>query len=131
MRLVKYSARMTRSALKTVLVVEDEILTRVDAVACLREAGFDVVEAGSGVEALAVIGARDDVHLIFTDIQMPGPVDGLELARRARESHPHVRLVFTSGARRVDTDNLPGEGVFFSKPYDAENVAETVQRLLS
>jgi CheY-like chemotaxis protein len=122
---------MTRSTLKTVLVVEDEILTRVDAVACLREAGFDVVEAGSGAEALAVIRARDDVDLIFTDIQMPGPVDGLELARRARESHPHVRLVFTSGARRVDTDNLPGEGLFFSKPYDAENVAETVQRLLA
>lgn len=131
MRVVKYSAKMTQPPLKTVLVVEDEILTRVDAVACLREAGFDVVEAGSGVEALAVIRARDDVDLIFTDIQMPGPVDGLELARRARETHPRVRLVFTSGARRVDTDNLPGEGVFFSKPYDAENVAQTVQRLLS
>jgi CheY-like chemotaxis protein len=71
------------------------------------------------------------VRLIFTDIQMPGPVDGLELARRARETNPDVRLVFTSGARRVDTDNLPGEGVFFSKPYDTENVAQTVQRLLS
>jgi len=131
MPFAKYSARMTRSTLKTVLVVEDEILTRVDAVACLREAGFDVVEAGSGAEALAVIGARDDVDLIFTDIQMPGPVDGLELARRARESDPNVRLIFTSGARRFDKDKLPGEGLFFSKPYDAENVAETVQRLLS
>ncbi len=131
MRLVKYSARMTRTPLKTVLVVEDEILTRVDAAACLREAGFDVVEAGSGAEALAVMSERDDVRLIFTDIQMPGPVDGLELARRARETNPDVRLVFTSGARRVDTDNLPGEGVFFSKPYDTENVAQTVQRLLS
>lgn len=68
MRVVKYSAKMTQPPLKTVLVVEDEILTRVDAVACLREAGFDVVEAGSGVEALAVIRARDDVDLIFTDI---------------------------------------------------------------
>jgi CheY-like chemotaxis protein len=131
MPLVKYSGKMTRQSLKTVLVVEDEILTRVDAVACLREAGFDVVEAASGAEALAVIGARDDVDLIFTDIQMPGAIDGLELARRARESHPQVRLVFTSGARRVDKDNLPGEGVFFSKPYNAKNVAETVHRLLS
>jgi CheY-like chemotaxis protein len=131
MRSLKYSGKMTRPSLKTVLVVEDEILTRVDAVACLREAGFDVVEAGSGVEALALISTREDVHLIFTDIQMPGPVDGLELARRAQKSHPHIRLVFTSGARRVDTDNLPGDGLFFSKPYDAENLAETVQRLLS
>jgi len=131
MPLVKYSASMTRPSLKTVLVVEDEILTRVDAVACLREAGFDVVEAANGTEALALIRTRDDVDLIFTDIQMPGAVDGLELARRARETHPTVRLVFTSGARRFDTDNLPGEGVFFSKPYDAEHVAETVQRLLA
>jgi CheY-like chemotaxis protein len=116
---------------KTVLVVEDEVLIRIDTAASLRDAGYDVVEAKDGDEALAVMDRRDDVDLIFTDVNMPGAIDGLELARRVRKRNPRIGLIITSGARQLEARDLPARGLFVSKPYAPEAVAMTVRRLLA
>lgn len=122
---------MTEFPQKTVLVVEDEILIRIDTAESLRDAGFEVVEAEDGVEALAVMDRRNDVDLIFTDINMPGAIDGLELARRVRKRNPQIGLIVTSGANHMEPNDLPARGLFVSKPYAADAVAITVRRLLA
>jgi CheY-like chemotaxis protein len=63
-----------------VLIVEDEVLVRIDTRETVETAGFEVVEAGNADEAIAILAARDDIHLIFTDVNMPGSMDGLKLA---------------------------------------------------
>ena len=79
-----------------VLVVEDETLLRWHAVAMIEDAGFDVIEAGNAAEAISVLEARTDIRVIFTDIQMPGSIDGLRLAhletagRRSRSLQPRA-----------------------------------------
>jgi CheY-like chemotaxis protein len=121
---------MTMMPQKTVLVVEDEFIIRIDAAETLRDAGFEVVEAEDGAEALAVIDRRNDVALVFTDINMPGAIDGLELARRVRKRNPRIGLILTSGTQKIEGPDMPANGLFVSKPYAADAVALTVRRLL-
>jgi CheY-like chemotaxis protein len=121
---------MDASHAETVLVVEDESLVRLDAAEGLREAGFDVVEAADASEALEAVERREDICAIFTDIDMPGGMDGLELARRVSRSRPLMRLILTSGAVRVDARDIPEHGAFLSKPYSTDAVASTIRRLL-
>jgi len=80
-----------------VLIVEDESLLRISAAEMIADAGYDVVEAGSADEAIAILEARADIHIVFTDIQMPGSMDGLKLARFVRDRWPPIKLVATSG----------------------------------
>jgi two-component system, response regulator PdtaR len=115
----------------TVLVVEDECLVRLDAVQTLREAGFAVMEAADAEEALAVVARGEDVDLLFTDINMPGPIDGLELARRVSRIRPRVHLLLTSGKVRPGRGQIPGGGVFIPKPYSSAAVARTVSAMLA
>ncbi len=63
-----------------VLIVEDEILLRWMAAAIVEEAGYDVVEAGTGIEAISVLEKRGDIRTVFTDVEMPGSINGLQLA---------------------------------------------------
>jgi len=95
-------AYMTRPV---VLIVEDEILVRLTAVFLLEEAGFATLEAGSADEAIKLLEARKDIQVVFTDINMPGSMDGLRLAHSIRHRWPPVQLVLTSGRRRI-----PNEG---------------------
>ena len=115
----------------TVLVVEDECLVRLDAAQTLREAGFAVVEAANADEALAVVARGEDVDLLFTDINMPGPIDGLELARRVNRLRPRVHVLLTSGKVRPGRGQIPGDGVFISKPYSSTAVARMVSAMLA
>ena len=105
---------------ETVLVVEDEGLVRLDAAESLRDAGYEVLEATDAAEALAIVLARDDIAVLFTDINMPGSMDGLELARRVHDFRPLVRLVLTSGAIKPTRAEIPDHGAFISKPYSPE-----------
>jgi len=80
-----------------VLIVEDEFLLRMDAVDMIAAAGFEVVEAGDADEAIDILESRRDITVVFTDIQMPGSMDGLKLARAVRGRWPPTKIVATSG----------------------------------
>ncbi len=116
---------------QTVLVVEDEGLVRLDAAEILREAGFAVVEAANADEALAVVAGGENVDLLFTDINMPGPIDGLELARRVNRLEPRIHLLLTSGKASPTRDEIPDSGEFIPKPYSAQAVTRAVSTMLA
>jgi CheY-like chemotaxis protein len=117
--------------LQTVLVVEDEGLVRLDAAETLRDAGFAVVEAANAEQALAVVARDESVDLMFTDINMPGPMDGLELARRVSRLRPRIHLLLTSGKVRPTRAQIPDDGAFIPKPYSPEAVTRAVSAMLA
>jgi CheY-like chemotaxis protein len=112
-----------------VLIVEDDFLLRIDAVDIIFSAGFDVVEASNADEAIAILEARPNIHVVFTDIQMPGSMDGLKLAKFVKNRWPPIKIVATSGLVRVSADDLPEGGRFLSKPYTPAEVTETLRQL--
>lgn len=112
----------------TILVVEDEVLIRLSIADELRSRGLQVLEAADAQEALAILESGLTVHVLFTDIRMPGPLDGVALSRHARERHPELKLVMTSGHRdEYASDNAD---VFIAKPYDQREVVREIERLL-
>jgi two-component system, response regulator PdtaR len=113
-----------------ILVVEDEELIRLMAVDILENTGFSVLEAEDAQTALSILEARPDVRLLFTDLQMPGALDGMELARRVHERWPNVRLILTSGRSEARRAEIPDDGCFIAKPYWAEQLVGQVQDLL-
>lgn len=98
-----------------ILIVEDETLVRMHGTDILASAGFSVLEAESGDQAIEILQTHR-VHLLFSDIDLPGSMDGLELATFVRGCWPNVKLLLTSGHRTFDHANLPG-GHFISKPW--------------
>lgn len=113
---------------RVVLVVEDEFLLRMNAVEMIEEAGFDVVEAGNADEAIAILEARPDIHVVFTDIQMPGSMDGLKLARFVRGRWPPIKIVATSGHHKYFDGDLPEGSIFLQKPYTSDKLAITLRK---
>ena len=112
-----------------ILVVDDELLLRMLAIEVAEEAGFEVLSAASADEAIVVLEARGDVRLVFTDIRMPGSMDGLRLAHAVRHRWPPVELIVTSGHRLVDADQLPERGRFVAKPYDVAALCRTFHEM--
>jgi len=114
----------------TILVVEDEAAVRLMIAEALRAEGFGVVEAGSGDEALAVLESGTRVNLVFTDVHMPGNLDGLSLVSRLRVTHPDLKLAVGSGrSPEWPTPNLVD--LFIGKPYDVPRVVKRLTVLLS
>jgi CheY-like chemotaxis protein len=111
----------------TVLIVEDESLVMLDAAECLREAGFAVLEATDAGEAMDIMLSGEAFDVLFTDINMPGDMDGLELARRVHDCRPEVRLLLTSGAVKPTPDEIPDDGAFIAKPYSPEAMKRAVE----
>jgi len=107
---------------KTVLVVEDMPLVRLDAVEIFENMGFNVLEAANGREALAILERTAFVALLFTDIEMPC-LDGLELAAVVAERWPSIHIILTSGRVEPESGSLPDDARFLPKPYTAEAVA--------
>src|SRR6266705_2766353 len=105
-----------------VLIVEDDYLLRLDAADMIGAAGFDVVEAANADEAIAILESRNDITVVFTDVQMPGSMDGLKLARAIRGRWPPIKIVATSGHLRVGEMDLPEGGRFLPKPYSPTEV---------
>jgi CheY-like chemotaxis protein len=122
---------MGQSASKrpVVLIVEDEFLLRIDAVDMIAAAGFEVVEAGNADEAIEVLESRRDITVVFTDIQMPGSMDGLKLARAVRGRWPPIKIIATSGHANVGETDLPEGGRFLPKPYSSTDVAGVLREL--
>jgi CheY-like chemotaxis protein len=111
-----------------VLVVEDEFLLRIDAVNMVTAAGFEAVEASNADEAIAILEARRDITVVFTDIQMPGSMDGLKLASAVRGRWPPIKIVATS-ALNVRQTELPEGGRFLPKPYSPLQVTGVMREL--
>jgi|HubBroStandDraft_6_1064221.scaffolds.fasta_scaffold115114_4 CheY-like chemotaxis protein len=113
-----------------VLIVEDEPLVRLGAVRIIEDAGFEVIEVANADEAIRVLESRSDIRVIFTDIQMPGSMDGLKLAHAVRHRWPPIKIVVTSGRELATGQDLPEGGRFFRKPYDPIAVCETLRELV-
>jgi two-component system, response regulator PdtaR len=112
-----------------ILIVEDELLIRMDSAEAIENAGFEVIQAGNADDAIAILEARTEIHVVFTDIQMPGSMDGLKLARFVRDRWPPIKIVATSGLVRVEDDGLPAGSVFLPKPYRGAEVVATLKEL--
>ena len=107
-----------------VLVVEDEFLSRLHAVNLVEEAGYKAVEASNAEEAIAILEARKDIRIVFTDVDMPGTMDGLKLAHAIRTRWPPIELIVTSG--HFDHD-MPERGRFFPKPYGDREIISALR----
>ena len=112
-----------------VLIVEDEFLLRMDAMDMVAAAGFEVLEAANADEAIEILEARPDVAVVFTDIQMPGSMDGLKLARAVRGRWPPIKIVATSGQIEVKPTDLPEGGRFLPKPYSPTDVTGMLREM--
>jgi CheY-like chemotaxis protein len=112
-----------------VLIVEDEFLLRMHAADMIAAAGFEVVEAGNADQAIEILEARRDIGVVFTDIQMPGSMDGLKLARAVRGRWPPIKIVATSGRVHVAQTDLPEGGRFLPKPYGPKEIAGVLREL--
>jgi two-component system, response regulator PdtaR len=113
-----------------VLVVEDDILLRWTATAIIEQTGFDVVEAGTGVEAMSLLEKRSDIRTVFTDVEMPGSINGLQLAHLIRTRWPSIGIMATSGQLRLREDDLPEGARFLHKPYAVEHLADALKELM-
>ena len=114
-----------------VLVVEDELLSRLHAVSVVEDAGYTAVEASNSDDAIAILEARKDIRIVFTDIDMPGSMDGLKLARAIRDRWPPIELILTSVHFGVRDSDLPARGRFFAKPYRDEEIISTLRQFAS
>jgi len=117
----------------TVLVVEDDVLVRTVVAAYLRECGFEVVEAGSADEAIRVIEAGLQIDIVFSDVNMPGSLDGFGLAQWLRRERPGLRIILTSGAARTakEAGDLCESGPILAKPYDHADLLRQIRALLA
>jgi CheY-like chemotaxis protein len=112
-----------------VLIVEDDFLIRFGAVEMVEAGGFDVIEAANADDAIEILVARLDITVVFTDIQMPGSMDGLKLAAAIRKRWPPIKIVATSGIVDVRKLDLPEGGRFLSKPYSSAEIVGTLREL--
>jgi DNA-binding NtrC family response regulator len=113
-----------------VLVVEDEPLVRAMAVDVLEDAGFEVIEASTADYAVTVLDAREDIRVLFTDVEMPGRLNGFQLARIVQDHHHRVRVIIGSGRARPSAGDMAPHAVFLEKPYAPETLTKTVRGLI-
>lgn len=114
----------------TVIVVEDEMIVRMYIAMSLQDEGFTVLEASNADEAIRLLDTHPEIRLMFTDIDMPGSMDGLKLAEAVRDRWPPVKIIVASGHRQLRDDLLPVEGKFFSKPYEHAAVISVMREML-
>jgi DNA-binding NtrC family response regulator len=95
----------------------------------IEEAGFEVLQAADATDAIVTLEDRLDVRVVFTDVDMPGGIDGIMLAICIRERWPAIQIIITSGRPWPEGTDLPEDMVFFSKPYRQDRVLETVRRM--
>ena len=114
-----------------ILVVEDQFLVLLAIAGELEDAGFTVHKAADADQAIAVLEEHPEIELIFTDINMPGTMDGLKLATTVRRRWPKVGIVVTSGDVQPRVRELPADGVFVSKPYNAHRTIGVLRDMAS
>jgi two-component system, response regulator PdtaR len=119
-----------------VLVAEDNPLIRMGAVELVRSVGYEALQAPGVDEAVRVLEARSDIDLVFTDVQMPGTMDGIELGHLILERWPLIKLIVTSGMLIPEegdepASRLPRGSLFFAKPYNDQAIAAAMDQLLA
>jgi CheY-like chemotaxis protein len=120
---------MTNTSKIVVLVVEDEPILRMMAVDLVESAGFEAEEAANADEAIAILERRNDIRIVFSDIDMPGSMDGSKLAASIFGRWPPIKIILTSGLFAHADMSLPPGALFFAKPYDRVAVTAAMRRM--
>src|SRR5437588_3755659 len=113
-----------------VLVVEDEMVLRMRAVDIVENAGFTAVQAINADEALSILESRSDISLLFSDIQMPGSMDGLKLAYAVHERWPSIKIILVSGQVKLSDAEKPANSRFFGKPLEVKQMITELQEMV-
>lgn len=121
---------MSSSKRTNVLVVEDEMVLRMRAIDIVEDAGFSAIEATNADQALGVLEARSDISLLFSDIQMPGSIDGLKLAHAVHERWPNIKIILVSGQINPSADEKPKDSRFFGKPIESKQMIAELQDMI-
>jgi len=116
--------------IETVLIVEDEMMLRMRAADIVEDAGFRPVEAVNADEAMSILESRSDISLLFTDIQMPGSMDGLMLAHAVHKRGPPIKIILVSGKLKLSNIDTPPDSRFFDKPLDAKEMVSEIQDMI-
>jgi two-component system, response regulator PdtaR len=114
-----------------VLVIEDEFLIRMYAAEMIEAAGYDVIEAINADHAIAILESRPDIRVVFTDVNLPGSMDGVKLAHAVRNRWPPVHIIATSAYHPKLIDELPIGSAFLLKPYSERNIVGTLEALIA
>ena len=114
-----------------VLVVEDDPLLLLHAMDVVIEAGLEPVSATNADEAIYLLESRDDIRIVFTDIDMPGSMDGLKLAAAVRGRWPPIEIILTSGHAAPRPVDMPARSRFFAKPYDVNGVVGVLREMIA
>lgn len=109
------------------LVVDDEPLIRMDTADLVSDEGFTVIEARTADQAFEFLARHSSLQLLITDVQMPGELDGFDLARKVAERWPHIQVIVVSGAARPGPEDIPPNAVFISKPLSSELVRQVLR----
>jgi CheY-like chemotaxis protein len=117
--------------MKSVLVVEDDTIVNMYAAEELRGAGYRVLTAPSADDAIALLEEDPEIHVVFTDIDMPGSMDGLKLAAAVRNRWPPIKIIVTTGQAAPASDDLPQDSIFIPKPYNLQRLVDVVNRCVS
>ncbi|MHB8270134.1 sensor histidine kinase [Bradyrhizobium sp.] len=118
------------AAVPSVLIVEDEMVLRMRAVDIVEDAGFNPVEAVNADDALAILESRSDIELLFTDIQMPGSMDGLKLAYAVHERWPQIKIILVSGQLTLTDADKPADSRFYGKPLAVKAMIAEMQDMM-
>jgi CheY-like chemotaxis protein len=113
---------------RVVLIVEDEPLLRMAGSDMIESAGFDVVEAANATQAVRILESRFDIHIVFSDIDMPAGIDGMKLAAVIRDRWPPIEIILVSGQVNPPQTDLPARTVFFPKPYKEAEILDQIRR---
>jgi DNA-binding NtrC family response regulator len=114
-----------------VLVIDDEPLIEMEAVDLFHDLGYEAIGVRNADEAMLILRARDDVSLVFTDIEMPGTMNGLLLATTLEAIWLHIQVLITSGRTAPPDEALLGSARFLPKPYDAIQIERALALMVA
>ncbi|MGL4094312.1 response regulator [Agrobacterium cavarae] len=112
-----------------ILLVEDEAIVRFGLASFFEDYGYRVLEASDADEAIRILERESSIRIVFTDVHLPGAMDGLKLAHYVRERYPPTLLLLTSSSNPVDAKSLPSNSHFITKPFDPPRILQVIERL--
>jgi DNA-binding NtrC family response regulator len=128
---IPQQSQVTAPERGTVIVVEDDVLVRLTTANLLRKGGFNVLEAYNAEEAVALLQSRVPVRLLFTDVQLPGSMDGIALAAVVAKTHPGLKIIITSGNGDLAMRAAEVADAFLPKPYALDRLNNCIEKLLA